>query len=87
MLCAAYNEVNLSMTDQRGIEIGYCPQCRGIRGELDRLIERAEQPTHQPLKTASGSCDDRYPQRHDETCHKGRHPTRRKSLRGELFDF
>jgi len=31
------------MADRQGIEIDYCPQCRGVwldRGELDKLIER-----------------------------------------------
>lgn len=34
----------LSMTDRQGVEIDFCPQCRGIwldRGELDKIIERA----------------------------------------------
>src|SRR3546814_4305112 len=46
MLCPTCDNVHLAMTDRQGIEIDYCPQCRGIwldRGELDRLIERAEQ--------------------------------------------
>lgn len=37
----------LVMSERSGIEIDYCPQCRGIwldRGELDKLIERSEQP-------------------------------------------
>jgi Zn-finger nucleic acid-binding protein len=32
------------MSERQGIEIDYCPQCRGVwldRGELDKLIERA----------------------------------------------
>lgn len=32
------------MSDRQGIEIDYCPQCRGIwldRGELDKIIERS----------------------------------------------
>ena len=36
--------VNLLMTDRQGIEIDYCPDCRGIwldRGELDKLVERS----------------------------------------------
>lgn len=36
--------VNLVMTERSGIEIDYCPQCRGVwldRGELDKIIERA----------------------------------------------
>jgi uncharacterized protein len=34
----------LMMTDRSGIEIDYCPQCRGVwldRGELDKIIERS----------------------------------------------
>jgi Zn-finger nucleic acid-binding protein len=32
------------MTERQGIEIDYCPQCRGVwldRGELDKIIERS----------------------------------------------
>jgi Zn-finger nucleic acid-binding protein len=35
----------LTMSDRQGIEIDYCPTCRGIwldRGELDKLIEREQ---------------------------------------------
>jgi Zn-finger nucleic acid-binding protein len=34
----------LKMADRQGVEIDYCPQCRGVwldRGELDKIIERA----------------------------------------------
>ena len=34
----------LQMSDRQGIEIDYCPQCRGVwldRGELDKIIERS----------------------------------------------
>lgn len=34
----------LVMSDRNGIEIDYCPQCRGVwldRGELDKIIDRA----------------------------------------------
>lgn len=37
-------DVALLMTDRQGIEIDYCPQCRGVwldRGELDKIIERS----------------------------------------------
>jgi Zn-finger nucleic acid-binding protein len=36
--------VPLSMSDRQGIEIDYCPQCRGVwldRGELDKIVERS----------------------------------------------
>lgn len=37
-------KVSLVMSERQGIEIDYCPQCRGIwldRGELDKIIERS----------------------------------------------
>ena len=36
--------VPLAMSDRQGIEIDYCPQCRGVwldRGELDKIVERS----------------------------------------------
>ncbi len=43
--CAAMNpRPTLTLADRQGIEIDYCPHCRGVwldRGELDKLIERA----------------------------------------------
>lgn len=39
----------LVITDRSGVEIDYCPQCRGVwldRGELDKIIERSAPPLH-----------------------------------------
>jgi Zn-finger nucleic acid-binding protein len=36
--------IPLTMSDRQGVEIDYCPQCRGVwldRGELDKIIERS----------------------------------------------
>lgn len=44
MNCPACNTPELMMTERQGIEIDYCPQCRGVwldRGELDKIIERS----------------------------------------------
>ncbi|MFM9958915.1 MAG: zf-TFIIB domain-containing protein [Phycisphaerales bacterium] len=44
MNCPACASVALQMTDRQGVEIDYCPKCRGVwldRGELDKLIERS----------------------------------------------
>ena len=38
----------LLMSERQGIEIDYCPKCRGVwldRGELDKLIEKADAPS------------------------------------------
>jgi len=43
MKCPICN-VDLVMSDRQGVEIDYCPQCRGVwldRGELDKIIERS----------------------------------------------
>lgn len=43
LLCPAC-KVDLVMSERQGIEIDYCPKCRGVwldRGELDKIIERA----------------------------------------------
>lgn len=45
MKCPSCKEDNvLSMTERQGIEIDYCPACRGVwldRGELDKIIEKS----------------------------------------------
>jgi Zn-finger nucleic acid-binding protein len=46
----------LVMSDRQGVEIDYCPSCRGVwldRGELDKIIERAA-PAPAPAATAFG---------------------------------
>jgi Zn-finger nucleic acid-binding protein len=57
MLCPACR-VTLTMADRQGIEIDYCPNCRGVwldRGELDKIIERsvATMPPAAPAQAAS----------------------------------
>jgi uncharacterized protein len=42
-----HDQTVLQMTERQGIEIDYCPSCRGVwldRGELDKIIERASAP-------------------------------------------
>jgi len=44
MLCPVCTTQPLQMSERQGIEIDYCPQCRGVwldRGELDKIIERS----------------------------------------------
>jgi uncharacterized protein len=79
------DDSDLVMADRQGIEIDYCPKCRGVwldRGELDKIIERsagAEAPRQ------SYSDDRRHERSYDRDDHG---PYRKKkSLLGELFDF
>ena len=44
MKCPVCPDSTLVMSDRQGVEIDYCPQCRGVwldRGELDKLVDRA----------------------------------------------
>jgi uncharacterized protein len=82
MQCPACNTV-LQLTERQGIEIDYCPQCRGVwldRGELDKLIERS---LAELSFSASGGSQYRL-ERDDEDQYR---PRRRKSFLSELFDF
>ena len=48
MKCPIDTTIDLVMTDRQGIEIDYCPTCRGVwldRGELDKIIDRASPAT------------------------------------------
>ncbi len=78
----------LKMTERQGVEIDYCPQCRGVwldRGELDKIIERAasdlEPPSHRPWRDD----DDRERYQRDRT-YDPRY-RKKKSFLGNLFDF
>jgi len=94
MKCPICSDTNLVMTDRQGIEIDYCPACRGVwldRGELDKLIERsagaaaaaAPQPAVMtmpaPPRQKDWDDDDDYKR---QSAYK-----KKKSLLGELFDF
>jgi uncharacterized protein len=54
MKCPVCTTTDLMMNDRQGVEIDYCPQCRGVwldRGELDKIIERsAVMPVQQPTE-------------------------------------
>ena len=92
MKCPNCN-VDLVMTDRNGIEIDYCPQCRGIwldRGELDKIIERSMQ--HVPGKTPNEYQEGRHYQegRQYHDSREGDYGYRKKkkeSFLGDLFDF
>ena len=61
----------LTMSERNGIEIDYCPTCRGVwldRGELDKIIERSEsmQQPAAPAAQAPAPAYDRYEDRRDD---------------------
>lgn len=73
----------LVMTDRSGVEIDYCPRCRGIwldRGELDKIIERSVQPPRQEKSTRLD-----YQNDHDRS--RQGYKRKKESFLSELFDF
>jgi Zn-finger nucleic acid-binding protein len=100
MQCPACR-VPLAMSDRQGIEIDYCPQCRGVwldRGELDKIVERsapqaaapAPAPAAQPRQAAPWNDDrnrgDYGHSSHGGPGHHGYGGKRKKSFLQELFD-
>ena len=91
MKCPVCPSTDLLMTERSGIEIDYCPQCRGVwldRGELDKIIERSMgEPVH--AATAPRPISQQYDSKHGyhdkhHGDHHGYHG--RKSFWKELFD-
>ncbi|UXX82090.1 TFIIB-type zinc ribbon-containing protein [Roseovarius pelagicus] len=73
----------LMMTDRAGVEIDYCPSCRGVwldRGELDKIIERSIQtPPELPQARVYEASNDGH--------HGKSHKKKRGGFLEELFDF
>lgn len=77
----------LTMADRQGIEIDYCPKCRGVwldRGELDKIIERT---AARPYSDQRGDDRDEY----DDEGYRGEGrehgQRRRRSTLSDLFNF
>ena len=88
MLCPVCG-TQLAMSERQGVEIDYCPSCRGVwldRGELDKIIERsaaelAPAASQSPPPGRGGNAW------HDPShSHGYRHGKRKKSFLEELFD-
>ncbi len=78
MKCPVCTNVNLVMTDRQGVEIDYCPECRGVwldRGELDKIIERSTViPAQQPLNAPQPHYRaPEYPSSHMKQGHDNHH--------------
>jgi uncharacterized protein len=73
------------MSERQGIEIDYCPNCRGVwldRGELDKLIDKSigsHSSTQQMPNQREVRMDDDYKY--------GYKKKKREGFLGDLFDF
>lgn len=100
MKCPVDNET-LVIAERGGVEIDYCPKCRGVwldRGELDKIIERSapSAPSQSPVSDRRPQeyrnepreyrDDDRKRYSDDDHDYRGK-PKRRESFLSDLFDF
>ena len=86
MNCPTCPQSTLVMSERSGIEIDYCPTCRGVwldRGELDKIIERVnEMPTRNDRVS-----EDQRSDRDDRGRRPAGKPKKRSSFLTELFEM
>lgn len=87
-------DVDLLMTEKKGIEVDYCPKCRGVwldRGELEKVIELSIPESGRRPADNSYYEDDHHNKHEDK--HRGGHydekygKRKRGSFLGDIFDF
>ncbi len=93
MQCPTCPGTLLVISERQGVEIDYCPKCRGVwldRGELDKLLDRAAaaQAAPPPAPYANERRPDAgYPQRQYEQPYPGhKKHYKHKSWLSEIFD-
>jgi Zn-finger nucleic acid-binding protein len=100
MKCPVDN-ATLLITDRSGIEIDYCPECRGVwldRGELDKLVQGSA--SYEENRRESRDDRNHEDRRHDyddddrdrgydrrDSHHSGGHHKKKEGFLGDLFDF
>ncbi len=91
MKCPTCPDTRLVMSERQGVEIDYCPNCRGVwldRGELDKLLDRAAAQAPQAAPPgAERRHDAAWPQRGYEQPYPGpKKHYKHKSWLSEIFD-
>ena len=86
MQCPVCKDPQLLISDRQGIEIDYCPSCRGVwldRGELDKLIEKSTAIAVSPQPVQGYRPEKRpYPESHSRQAHY----KKSKSWLSDIFD-
>lgn len=99
MKCPVCTGIDLKIAERQGVEIDYCPECRGVwldRGELDKIIERSEtvaKPYSQPqVQSQPHYQQPAYNQQYHGKSHHDEHGYgqngyhKKKNWLSELFD-
>lgn len=86
MNCPVCNE-QLLLSEKQGIEIDYCPKCRGIwldRGELEKIVERSNSFQNENRPVQKYNDDDDYHYKYKDKDYKYK---KKKGFLGDIFDF
>ena len=95
MKCPTCVSSMLVMSERQGVEIDYCPECRGVwldRGELDKLLERAaaqasaQLPSQAPQQRSERYQDSSYPKQYEQPYSGHKKHYYQKSWLSEIFD-
>lgn len=94
MNCPVCVQTTLTVTERQGVEIDFCPKCRGVwldRGELDKILERASTYQQPPVAAPAPApgydprlAPERRRDRDDDDDY--RYGKRKKSIWHEIFD-
>jgi Zn-finger nucleic acid-binding protein len=96
MKCPVDEEI-LQISERQGVEIDYCPRCRGVwldRGELDKIIDRVDDGDDDDDRRRGGDRgrDDRYDRGRDDRDrdwdeHRGPRKKKKSSFLSEIFEM
>jgi uncharacterized protein len=81
-------EATLLMAEKQGVEIDYCPNCRGIwldKGELEKIMERTGE--HYSKRENYEKDYSKYHYGDNDYYKKQQHSHKKKSFLSDFFDF
>lgn len=97
------DDTTLQLAERHGIEIDYCPECRGVwldRGELDKVVARSadelagdhlgRRDRDEPARRHGERAwrdEDDFDDRHDDHRRDRGRPRKRRSFLDDLFEF
>ncbi|MCG3668532.1 zf-TFIIB domain-containing protein [Aliarcobacter butzleri] len=90
MKCPVCKDIDLVMSDRQGVEIDYCPSCRGVwldRGELDKIIERSSMQNNSSSKPQYEQSHKEHYNKYDKHNQQGYHKKKKEGFLSEIFDF
>ena len=82
MKCPVCKDVTLLMSEKKGVEIDYCPECRGIwldRGELEKIMEKEDTYINKEVKESSHKESKNYEEKPRKQ--------KRESFMSEIFEM